>query len=54
MGRRTSSPLAGGLAPTAITAEDLGYSPATIEIHARGSAGNYAIYMKARLDAGAY
>jgi len=39
------------LAPTAIIAEVLGYSPATIELHARGSAANYASYIKARLDA---
>ncbi len=39
------------LAPTAIIAEVLGYSPATIELHARGSAANYATYIKARLDA---
>lgn len=40
------------LAPTAIIAEVLGYSPATIELHARGSAANYASYIKARIDAG--
>lgn len=28
-----------------------GYSPATIELHARGSAANYTSYLKARLDA---
>lgn len=39
------------LAPTAIIAEVLGYSPATIELHARGSAANYTSYIKARLDA---
>ncbi|CAM3952514.1 Fis family transcriptional regulator [Janibacter anophelis] len=38
------------LGPTAIIAEFLGYSPATIELHARGSAANYASYIKARLD----
>jgi integrase len=39
------------LAPTAIIAEVLGYSPATIEKHAVGSAANYATYIQARLDA---
>lgn len=38
-------------APTAIIAEILGYSPATIEKHAIGSAANYATYIQARLDA---
>ena len=39
------------LAPTAVIAEVLGYSPATIERHAIGSAANYATYIQARLDA---
>jgi len=39
------------LAPTAIIAEVLGYSPATIELHARDSAAKHATYIKARLVA---
>lgn len=38
------------LAPTAIVAEVLGYSPATIELYARGSAANYTTYIKAIID----
>jgi hypothetical protein len=46
--RSTSSPSS---RPLQIIAEVLGYCPATIELHARGSAVNYASYIKARLDA---
>lgn len=37
------------LAPTAVIAELLGYSPTTIELHGRDSSANYAEYIAARL-----
>jgi hypothetical protein len=36
--------------PIAILAETLGYSPQTLEAHARASASTYARYVAARLD----
>ncbi len=38
------------LAPVAIVAEALGYSPETIETHATASAADYARYVGAILD----
>jgi DMSO/TMAO reductase YedYZ molybdopterin-dependent catalytic subunit len=40
------------LAPVAIIAEALGYSPRTIEAHATASAADYARYVSALLDDG--
>jgi len=40
------------LAPAAIIAEALGYSPATIERHAKASGAEYAQYVAAVIDAG--
>jgi len=40
------------LAPAAIVAEALGYSPATIERHAKASGAEYAQYVAAVIDAG--
>jgi hypothetical protein len=37
-------------APIAILAETLGYSPQTLEAHARASASTYSRYVASRLD----
>jgi hypothetical protein len=36
--------------PIAILAETLGYSPQTLEMHARASASTYSRYLATRLD----